>query len=181
MVNYSDLLFEMIKKYAFKNGNYILSSGKRSKYYIDMRQITLSSKGLFLCTELVFDHIKDLDFTAIGGIELSAVPIIGGISLKLHGINPNYKYFVVRKESKNHGTQKLIEGQNLNNNDKVIIVDDVLTTGNSIVKVIDTIDKLNCEIVKVIVLVDRDKGGKELLNKLGIEVESLFTIHDLMK
>lgn len=177
--NYKDNLLEKIKKDALEIGiGRNLSSGKKSNYYIDGKMMTLDSEGAFLTAKVIFDMIDSVDFDAIGGLTLGADPIVGALALFGYINNKPIQTFIVRKEPKKHGTMKLIEGK-LTKGSKVIIVDDVVTTGNSILQAIETVEKENCEVVKIIVLVDRQDGAREKFNSRGYEFEPIFTKEDL--
>lgn len=177
--NYKDSLLEKIKKDALEIGvGRNLSSGKKSDYYIDGKMVTLDSEGAFLTAKVIFDMIASVDFDAIGGLTLGADPIVGALALFGYINNKPIQAFIVRKEPKKHGTMKLIEGK-LTKGSKVIIVDDVVTTGNSILQAIETVEKENCEVVKIIVLVDRQDGAREKFNSKGYEFEPIFTKEDL--
>ena len=177
--NYKDNLLKKIKKDALEIGTErSLSSGKKSDYYINGKMVTLDSEGAFLTSKVIFDMIDAVDFDAVGGLTLGADPIVGSLALFSYINNKPIQTFIVRKEPKKHGAMKLIEGK-LTKGAKVIIVDDVATTGKSIEQAIDAVKKENCEIVKIIVLVDRQDGARERFNSLGYEFEPIFTKEDL--
>ncbi len=110
---------------------------------------------------------------------MGADPMVGALApvAYLEGMN-NLKLFIVRKEPKKYGKCKNVEGPILNKGDRVVIVDDVITTGGSIIKAIKAAQELGCEVIKVIALVDREEGGTEALRGMGIEVDPIFTIRD---
>ncbi len=180
--NYKNELLECIKKDAVSQGEEItLSSGKKSNLYVDSKMVTLSPKGAYLTTMVLTDVLKDVDFDAIGGMTIGADPIVGAFAaLSYNTQNRDKSTFIIRKEPKKHGKQKYIEGP-LKPKSKVVIIDDVTTTGESILKSIDVIKKhTDCEIVKIVSLVDRLEGAREELKKHGYVLESIFTKHDLL-
>lgn len=166
-------LINLIKDNAFYKGEFKLANGNISPYYIDIRKITLSSKGLQLITKQILKALDGIIYDAIGGMTLGADPIIGS----LLACTQDKRGFIVRKEAKIHGTKNLIEG-NLIKNDKIIIIDDVITSGNSVLSTINAI-QLDVKIQKIIAVVDRLEGSSEKFKKLGYEFESLLTIKDL--
>lgn len=171
-------LLDLLKKEAFFKEKVKLSSGKISTCYIDVRRISLSSKGIYLISRLIWQIIKKEDITAIGGPTLGADPIVGGVCFLAHQEGRELKGFLVRKAPKKHGRRRVIEGRELTSQDKVVIVDDVATTGSSLIDAIKKVEKTGAKIKKVIVLVDREEGAKEALLKLGYHLFSFFTKKD---
>ena len=171
-------LLELIKEKALVVGEIKLASGKTSNYYIDCRKITLDPLGVYLTAEILFDKLKDDDIHALGGLTLGADPICGAFAVVSYLNNKPIQTFIVRKELKKHGTMKAIEG-NLEPKSKVAIVDDVATTGGSIIKTIKAVEEQGCTVQRVIVLVDREEGAKENLAEKGYKLESIFSRKDL--
>ncbi len=157
-----------------------LVSGKKSNFYIDCKMTTLYSRGLALIGELMYEIINPLNVKGIGGLTLGADPIAVATALIAGQKKKDLISFVIRKEPKKHGMMKFIEGR-INAGDKVVIIDDVITTGGSTIKAIEVAEKSNLHIVKVIVLVDRQEGGRENIMKRGYQVEALFTAADLLE
>jgi len=176
-------LLEILCKNSFKyseNPIYKLASGKMSDCYINCKATTLDSEAMNLIGHIFYDKIKTLHVAAIGGLTQGADPIAVATAM-ISGIKDNpVNAFVVRKEAKKHGLKKLIEG-NVTVGDKVVILDDVVTTGQSTIEAIEKAKKEGLNIVKVIVLIDRQEGGKEEIEKLGIAFDSIFTKDDLIK
>ena len=170
-------LLELIRKEALFIGEFKLSSGKSSNYYIDCRRVTLHPKGSYLVGRLFLEEIKG-KVDAVGGLTLGADPIVSSIvSLSYEQGTPIYG-FIVRKEQKKHGMMKEVEG-NLKEGWKVAIVDDVLTTGTSILKAIKVVEKYNCEIKEILVIVDREEEKIEDLKKY--KIKSLFKIGEILE
>lgn len=169
----------VLRKDAFKKGTFVLSSGKTSNYYLDGRIVTLSPQGAYLCASIILDRIKDLNIDAVGGPTLGADPIVGAIAVLSHINKLLITTFIVRKAAKGHGTQQQIEGPKLNPLSKVVLVDDVATTGKALIEAKEVLDKLGVVVEKAIVIVDRLEGAKENLEKIGCPLESIFTIKDL--
>lgn len=175
-------LIELLIEKSFKVSDvpvYELSSGAKSNYYIDCKMTTCNPKGQFLIGNLIFNKIVNLNIKAIGGLTLGADPIANAVSytsgIKNHPINS----FIVRKTPKGHGLKKTIEGD-IKQGDKVVIVDDVVTTGASTIEAIQKAKEFGLEIVKVIVLVDRQEGGRENILNEGFEFESIVTKKELI-
>lgn len=157
-----------------------LASGIQSKVYIDCKKTTQSAHGMVLIGNLIFNKISDLDVDAIGGLTLGADPIANAVSYTSRIKEHNIDTFVVRKTAKEHGLKKTVEG-GVEKGSKVVIVDDVVTTGQSTIEAIKKAKKFGLEIVKVIVLVDRqEEGGKENIQKQGIDFESIVTKEELL-
>lgn len=157
-----------------------LVSGKESPYYIDCKPTTNNAEGLTLIGEILFDLIQDLEVNAIGGLTMGADPIAHATSMSSHLKGKPVNSFCVRARPKDHGTTKMIEGD-VRNGDRVIILDDVITTGGSTIRAIEAAKDFGLQVVKVIVLVDREEGGKEAIEKLGTKVEAVFTLTELKK
>jgi len=155
-----------------------LSSGKISNYYFDARVSSLNSEGAYRIGSIILDMIKADRINAIGGLTLGADPIIGAtVALSFQGKSP-LSGFIVRKDEKKHGMQKLIEGCELKNTDRVVIVDDVVTTGSSTIQAIEAVNKTGAKIIRVIAVVDRLEGAAENIKNLGLKLEPIFTIKD---
>ena len=174
-------LLEILREKSVSYGDITLSSGKKSTYYVDSKLTTFDPEGVLLVGKLVFQLAKDKGkgVSAVGGLTMGADPI--AISTTIAAMHEMYplKGFSVRKEAKTHGKRKLIEG-NLAVSDKVVILDDVITTGSSTIKAIEAVKEFGCEIVMVVALVDRREGGMEKIRSLGYDVQSIFSISDLL-
>lgn len=172
-------LLGLLKKEAFKKGKFILSSGKESNFYLDGRIITMTPEGAYLVASIMMDMIKADGADALGGPTLGADPIVGAVAVLSHLNKVPLKTFIVRKAAKEHGTQRQIEGPALKQDDRVVLVDDVATTGKSLVEAKQVLDGMKIKVVKAIVIVDRNEGAKENLDSAGLKLESIFTLSDL--
>lgn len=170
--NKSEIIKEIIDLECFKIGNFILKSGKQSNYYIDLRIIVSYPSLLIKITRLLYEKINTFS-GLICGLPYAGIPYSQTLSILF-----NIPMILLRKEKKKHGTSKMIEG-NYKNNDDIIIIDDVLTSGQSIIESLDYLNKF--KIKKIIVVVDRNEGGKEILQNMGYEVISLFSINDFLE
>lgn len=177
------LLCKLLAAKSFKYSDkpiFSLVSGKKSHFYIDCKMTTLFSHGLVLVGNIVFDLIASLDVKGIGGLTLGADAIANSAAMIAGQKGVDFFSFVIRKEPKKHGTMKWVEG-GISSGDKVVIIDDVLTTGGSVIKAIDRAQESGLDIVKVMVLVDREEGGRENIAAKGYEVDSIFKKTDLMR
>lgn len=168
----------LLEKEALKKGNFVLSSGKTSNYYLDGRVITLTPEGAYLVASIILEMIKDENIDAIGGPTLGADPIVGAIAALSHIKKIPIKTFIVRKAVKEHGTQRQVEGPALSKGSRIILVDDVATTGKALIEAKDAMDSIGVKIEKALVIVDRNEGASENLSKAGLKLESIFQIKD---
>lgn len=173
------LLFQRAFRYS-ETPTFKLTSGKMSSFYIDCKKVSLDPEGAFLIGEQIFDRIKTLPVDGVGGMTLGADPIATAVSLISFLKNKPIPAFIVRKEPKGHGSEQQIEGA-LPANAKVVVVEDVVTTGGSTLRTIEALKKEGHSILKVISLIDRKEGGPEKITAEGIPFETLFTIDDLMR
>jgi orotate phosphoribosyltransferase len=176
-------LVELVLEKAFKYSEepvFKLVSGRMSNYYFNCKAVALHPEGMHLIGNLIFEMIKDLGVKGIGGLTLGADPIAYAVahSSFLKG-NP-IEAFIVRKTPKSHGTMQLIEG-NVKKGDRVVIVDDVITTGKSTIEAITKAKEEGLEIVKVITFIDRQEGGREAIKALGYKVDSVITRDEVME
>jgi orotate phosphoribosyltransferase len=172
-------LLALLKKDAFKTGDFTLTSGKKSKYYLDGRIITLTPEGAYLTAKIILNMIKGRQIDALGGPTMGADPITGAVAALSHIENVPLKCFIVRKAAKEHGTGRQIEGPEIKSGSRVVLVDDVATSGKSLIEAKAALDKAGAIIEAAIVIVDRLEGTKENLSKAGIKLESIFVIKDL--
>lgn len=170
-------LIDLFKERALKFGDFTLASGKKASYYLDGKQITLHSQGLKLVSEGMLELLADFEYEAVGGMVIGADPIVGGILAVAAEKGQELNGFLVRKESKGHGTQKYVEGP-VKPGMKVVIVEDVVTTGGSSLKAVDRVEEFGCEVVAVIGIIDRMEGGAASYAERNLAFRSLLTIED---
>lgn len=174
-------LLELLRDRAYKEGRITLSSGKTSDYYLDCRMIELCPEGAFLLGEVLFDELRGIEFNAIGGKAIGAVPLVTTfVSTCFRYGGPEIEGFFVRDASKTHGTQRKVEGK-LSCGDRVVIVDDVCTTGESIRHAIDAVTELGAEVVLIVSIVDRMEGGSAQLRSDGYDYRAFFTGDDFRR
>jgi len=173
-------LAALLHKDALKKGKFILSSGKESNFYLDGRIITMTPEGVYLVASIILEWIKGADIQALGGPTLGADPIVGAVAALSHIQQIPLKAFIVRKQAKEHGTQRQIEGPALKPGERVVIVDDVATTGKSLVEAKAALDKIGVIVDRAIVIVDRNDGAKENLEATGCKLQAIFNIKELV-
>jgi len=174
-------LVALLSERSVKTGQFTLTSGKISDLYIDARITTMSPEGLALIGPLGIQIFKTAGWKldSIGGLTLGADPIAYSISYASNSTPPLLRAFTIRKEAKTHGTSKLIEGT-FQAGDRVVIVEDVITTGQSALKAIDSVLSAGGQIVGVFALVDREEGGREAIEEAGYEVISVTRRQELI-
>lgn len=175
-------LTELILEKAFKYSEepvFKLVSGRMSNYYFNCKAVTLHPEGMYLIGNLIYEMIKDSGAKAIGGLTLGADPVAYAVSYTSHLKGKSIETFVVRKSAKSHGTMLWIEG-NVKEGDRVVIVDDVITTGKSTIEAITRAKESGFEIVKVIALIDRQEGGRENIEGAGYKVDALVLRDEVM-
>ncbi|QDU63611.1 Orotate phosphoribosyltransferase [Planctomycetes bacterium Pan216] len=171
-------LIELVNRHAVKHGDFTLASGAKSSYYIDCRKVTLLAAGAKLIGQGMLEFMAEVDYDAIGGMTLGADPIVGAVITLSAETRPDLKGLLVRKEAKSHGTGQAIEGP-LEGNERVVVVEDVTTSGGSAMKAINALREAGCQVVQVLTVLDRNAGATELFEKEGIAFRSLLTLTDL--
>lgn len=182
-MNEKQQLKKLLLEKSYRHGTFELTSGKTSDFYIDGKQTTLDAEGSFLCGRLLFDLITSAgnDVAAVGGMTLGADPLVTAVSVISFIEKKPLPAFIVRKEVKGHGTASRIEGlKNLAPGCCVAIVEDVVTTGGTLLKVIDRVQAAGYKVGVVATIVDRQEGGSEALAERGFQLKSLFTRGELL-
>lgn len=177
-------LADIIRKRSFGRGEITLASGRKSDFYFNLKPTMLDPEGAALLAELSLDALKDDEVDFIGGLEMGAVPIAGAIAqlswLKGHPIAA----FFVRKKPKEHGARLAVEGlakgESLQGK-RIVIVEDVTTTGGSAIKAVDAVKDAGGNVVMVFTMVDRDEGAAEAFKDAGIEFRSLYKAGEFLK
>lgn len=180
-------LLDLIRLKSFAKGEFTLASGKTSDYYIDCRLTTLDARGACLIGEVVLAEVESQErqrgdtVDAVGGMTMGADPIALATAMASHrsGRQPELRAFVVRKAPKEHGQGKQVEG-NFAPGDRVVVIEDVITTGGSTLQAIEAIEREGGLVGFVAVLVDRQEGGREAIELAGYPVVPIFTRDELM-
>jgi orotate phosphoribosyltransferase len=175
-------LIEIVKERSFQVGPEMkLASGKTSTFYFNMKPTMLDSEGAFLIATLILDALDGVEADVVGGLEMGAVPIAASVTALAHTRGRSLPAFFVRKQAKEHGTKSLIEGLARNDSmagKKVVIVEDVTTTGGSSIKAADAIRAAGGEIVRVITVVDRLDGAADAFAEAALPFQPLLTLSD---
>ncbi len=169
-------LLKIVNEKSIIRGPITLASGKKSSYYIDAKRTTLDRDGIVLAAKLFTQQLQDID--SIGGPTMGADPFLGAVLYECWQQKIPLNAFIVRKQPKKHGTQQMIEGP-LVPGAKVAIIEDVITTGNSIYKAIEHVEKFGAKITKVLILVDREEGGVKFLEDKGYPVFPILKTSEL--
>lgn len=176
-------LLELVVERAFrfsKDAVFKLVSGKMSNYYFNCKAVTLHPEGMYIIGSLVYDMVKSLEIKGIGGLTLGADPIANAVAYTSFLKGAPIEAFVVRKSAKTHGTMQWIEGS-IRAGDRVVVVDDVITTGKSTIEAITRAVETGLHVVDVIALVDRQEGGREAIRELGFDVRAVLTRDEVME
>lgn len=161
------------EKGAVLYGSFTLASGKKSDHYWDGKKVTLDPRGAYLVGSAVFGIVSRLNVDAIGGLEIGAIPIATSVAMASRESEKPVPAFIVRKRPKDYGTQSEIEGH-VPLNERVVIVDDVITTGDSVLRAIEAVERRQCRVVKVVALVDRHEGGSDKVREKGYSFRSIL-------
>lgn len=175
-----DSLKRLLVRLSVRRGNFVLASGRSSTIYVDARLTTMSPEGMVLIGELGLEriHFAGWDPDSIGGLTIGADPISFAISHTSSREPKPLRAFTVRKEAKTHGTGNLIEGP-FKQGDRVVIAEDVITTGRSALQAIGAVENAGGKILGVFAIVDREEGGREAIRSRGHDVIALTTITEL--
>ncbi len=176
-----DRLVAILAERSARQGEFTLASGARSALYIDARMTTMSPDGLALIGPLGLAAIEDAGWHAdsVGGLTLGADPVSYAIAYASTLAGSPIRAFTVRKEAKAHGTGKLIEGP-FRQGDRVVVIEDVITTGGSALKAVDAVRSADASVVGVLSLVDREEGGRERIESEGHSVRALVTASEIV-
>lgn len=171
-------LKDLIREKSYRKGSFTLTSGKKSDFYIDCKQTTLDAEGGYLCGRLLYEMLNGsaAKIEAVGGMTLGADPLVTAVSLVSWLEKQPIPAFIVRKEAKGHGTGNYLEGKfNLKAGCTVALLEDVVTTGTTLIKVIKRVKDAGYQVGLVATLVDREEGGGEELAKAGYPLHAVFT------
>ena len=179
-------LLRILREKSVRKGDFTLASGQKSSFFIDVKSSSLSHEGYDWLGPVLWEKVRDLNFTRVGGLQMGALPL----SLALMGWHTSFAedrgrddridVFSIRPQPKDHGTEKRIEGY-CDSVDKVLIVEDVCTTGGSSLKAVEAVRAVGAEVVAVLALVDRQQGAGDLFRQQGIpEYRYVYTIDELL-
>lgn len=171
-------LLDLLCQLAYKEGDFVLSSGQHSSYYINGKQVTLHPQGALAIGRLLLSSLP-LDTAGVAGLTLGADPIVSAVSIVSALENRPIPALIIRKEAKGHGTMAYIEGPSLPPGAKVVVLEDVVTTGQSALKAVERLKDAGYSVEQVMALVDRQQGGAELYESTELKFQTLFTIQEL--
>lgn len=174
-----DALRQMLLDRSMRFGEFVLSSGATSNYYIDVRKTSLHPGGLKLISRMFWEQLAADDVTAIGGLTLGADPLVAGVMWWSHEQGKPLEGFLVRKNPKDHGMRGLVEG-NLAGHKRVAILDDVITSGESALIAAEAAESYKAEVVRVLCVVDRAQGATQIFQQRGYPFSALFSIDELL-
>ena len=174
-----DRLRQMLLDRSMRFGEFVLSSGATSNYYIDVRKTSLHPEGLKMIARLFWEQLEQDDITAVGGLTLGADPLVAGVMWWSHDAGKPLEGFLVRKVAKDHGLRGQVEG-NLAGHKRVAILDDVITSGESALIAAESAESYKAEVVRVLAVVDREQGAQQIFQQRGYPFTPLFSIGDLL-
>ena len=173
-------LLDLFCTLAYTEGDFVLSSGQKSSYYINGKQVTLHPQGVVAIARILLSQIPS-NTQAVAGLTLGADPIVTAVSVVSVYEQRPIPALIIRKEAKGHGTMAYIEGLTLPMGAPVVVLEDVVTTGQSALQAVERLTGAGYRVTEVMALVDRQQGGEELYKSKGLNFQSIFTITDLQK
>ena len=165
-------LIEIFKKYAYRKGKCLLSSGVESDHYVNCKPVILTGKGLKLVSEMMLEYI---DTSCVAGLTLGADPLVSGVALVSQRAG-----LIIRKEPKGHGTASQVEGPLPPMGSSITVLEDVTTTGGSAIKAVEVLRDLDYNVKRVVTIVDRQEGADEIMKSKGLELCSLVKLEELL-
>ena len=175
-----DRLLNLLREKSVKTGDFVLASGKRSDFYVDVRQTSLHSEGSYLIARLLLEAISD-KAQGIGGLTMGADPLACATSAVAHAQGRPLHAFLIRKESKGHGTGQYVEGMaNFEAGSQVVVVEDTTTTGGSLLTAIERAEDAGLKVIQCITVVDREEGARDRILEAGHDLLALTTRSELL-
>jgi orotate phosphoribosyltransferase len=176
-------LFNLLRERSFRaseTATFRLTSGQMSRFYVDCKTVALDAEGAFLIGEILFDRIRPLRPDGVGGMTLGADPIATAVSLISFIKNSPIAAFIVRKEAKGHGSRQQVEAGFPLSGARVVVVEDVVTTGGSTLRTLEALRHAGCSVLRVVALIDRQEGGGE---RIAAEApfETIFMLDDFIR
>jgi len=172
-------LREVIREHSLEFGDFLLASGGRSHFYLDLRKTTTHPEGAYLVATLLLDRLDGVHPDAVGGPSLGADPMVGALATLSHVHGRPLRTFIVRSSAKDHGLGRMIEGH-LRQGDRVVLLDDVATQGGSLVRAARVVREHGAQAIGALTILDRQSGGVERLAREGVQLESLFVLSDIL-
>ena len=172
---FRDELLELLKKDAYRKGEFTLSSGKTSEHYVNCKPVILNGRGLTLTSLMM---LKEIPTRVVAGLTLGADPLVSGVAVCAALDGRMIDALIVRKEPKGHGTESQIEGPLPPKETKVTVLEDVVTTGGSSIKAVNVLRDAGYTVECVVTIIDRQEGGEDAMKEAGLQLKSLFTLED---
>jgi len=174
-------LARLLKEKSYREGDFTLTSGRKSDYYFDCKQTALHPQGAWLLGRLFLELLKDSAIKGVGGMTLGADPLVSAVTVVSYTEGRPLPGFIVRKQPKGHGTNQYLEGMaNFAPGDKVVLLEDVVTTGGTLQKALERVRAEGLDVVGILCVLDREEGGRENLARAGYELTSIFTRSELL-
>jgi orotate phosphoribosyltransferase len=173
-----EVLLHLLATKAYQEGDFTLSSGQKSSYYINAKPVSLSAEGAFAIGKLFFSLLPP-PTQAIAGLTLGADPLVSSVTVVSAYEKHPLSGIIVRKKPKGHGTNAYLEGSALPSKAQVVVLEDVVTTGNSALFAVEQLKAVGYEVTEILAIVDREQGGKELYQQQGISFQALFSITEV--
>jgi orotate phosphoribosyltransferase len=171
-------LLELVKTRALEVRKVVLSSGKTSDYYVDCKRVTLDAEGAYLTATLMLEMVNP-KASVVAGLTLGADPIVSSMAVLSHVRGKGIPALIIRKEPKKHGTRRFIEGPSMPEGSEVVVVDDVVTSGASIIRSAEMLIAEGFRPIQTLAILDRQEGGREALEAAGYQLEAILTRGDL--
>ncbi len=175
-----DRLLDLLCEFAYKEGDFVLSSGQQSSYYINCKPVTLHPEGALATGKLLLSMLA-ADVDAVAGLTLGADPMVTAVSVVSALGDRPIPALIVRKEAKGHGTMAYIEGPTLSEGATVVVLEDVVTTGKSAMQAVERLRGAGYKVDRVLSVIDREQGGAEFYRSVGLDFEAVFTIKELQE
>jgi len=183
MLELKKRLARLLLEKSYLEGNFTLTSGKKSDYYFDCKHTALHPEGAWLIGKFFLDMIRSKGgIQGVGGMTLGADPLVSAVTVVSYLEGYPLPGFIIRKKSKGHGTNQYLEGlKNFEPGQNVCLLEDVITTGGTLLKAVDRVREQGLNIVAIMAVLDREQGGRENLAQAGFELQSIFTRNELLK
>ena len=174
-------LARVLLEKSYIEGEFTLTSGRKSDYYFDCRQSSLNAEGAFLIGSIFYDMLKNTDIQAVAGMTMGADPLLTATSLAAYAEGRKLHALIVRKEAKGHGTSRSVEGlANVENGEKVIMLEDVVSTGGSVIKACKKVEEAGLVVSDIFCILNREEGAVEAIQAAGYSVKAIFTRRELL-
>jgi orotate phosphoribosyltransferase len=174
-------LAALLLELSYMEGDFTLTSGRKSSYYFDGKQTALHPEGAWLIGNVFLDMLQDADVRGVGGMTLGADPLVSAVVALSRQLGRPMPGFIIRKKAKGHGSNQYVEGmKNFRPGDRVALLEDVVTTGGTLVTAIQRTEDAGLQVAEVLCLLDREEGGGEKLAELGYPLRAVFTRRSLL-